>query len=443
MKVLVKNIRHLNESVFQGMFDKAFSSYAKKKQINESDPNPYSFNNTMRNNLATYLNYGVFVGSAISNDSNVVPVPTQDETRKRLPYPYVPIMGYGIKALEDTPGTSTTAIRKSGIGEDEELKEAFSNASSIHPEIIQPDGIIFGWQQKLDGKNREHKKGTSLSIDRKSSWGRVGKALAFQQICYLNDDGELAFSDNPSEIYPIYSTQKQHGTNAVCVKLVPLGKQSFLQAIGNEFDEIISSKIGNIVSIIMTQSNDFNMTNKSSALKFLTNNPIAPTLKIDNEYKPIPSKMYRKVFDLLVKYLIDKIPNETLKEKISSEFSYIVSYIENGTPIKSTIDDVFNLINDDSDNFIKKMSSTNGRLPDTEYISKLKTKRLTKDEKNILKDRLEKAFNEKYGKDGTVRKNIPYKGTIKNILKSVGSDDDTENDIYNTNLDNKKIKTIF
>ena len=439
MKVLVKNIRHLNESVFQGMFDKAFSSYAKKKQINESDPNPYSFNNTMRNNLATYLNYGVFVGSAISNDSNVVPVPTQDETRKRLPYPYVPIMGYGIKALEDTPGTSTTAIRKSGIGEDEELKDAFSKASSTHPEIIQPDDIIFGWQQKLDNKTREHKNGTSLSVDRQSSWGLVGEALAFQQICYLNDDGEISFSDNPSEVYPIYSTQKQHGTNVVYVKLEPLEKQSFLQAVGEEYNTIINSKIEHIVSTIRNQSGNFNENNNSDALMFFTDTPEPKTSKIDNDYKPIPPKMYRKVFSKVVQYIIKNTKDTQIKNLIKDEYSYILSTIKNNKPDRVSVNDLFNRIMSNADIFVSKMRTSTDNFVDVNYRRFFNKILLTEDEIETLGSRLTKELSDKkYQKSDIIKKY--YKSAIRNIKDNISTE---KHNKYATKLDANKIKNIF
>lgn len=438
MKVLVKNIRHLNESVFQGMFDKAFSSYA-KKQINESDPNPYSFNHTMRNNLATYLNYGVFVGSAISNDSKVVPVPSQDETRKRLPYPYVPIMGYGIKALEDTPGTATTALRRSGIGEDETLKEAFAKASSSHPEIIQPDDMIFGWQQKLDNKTRELKNGTSQSVDRGSSWGRVGEELAFQQICYLNDDGEISFSDNPSEIYPIYSTQKQHGTNVVYVKLEPLEKQAFLQSVGGEYNTIINSKVEHIVSIIRNQSGDFNKNKKSETLMFFTDTPEPKTSKIGNKHVDIPPKMYRKVFSKVVQYIIKNTNDTQIKKLIKDEYSYILSTIKNNKPVRVSVDDLFNRIMSNAVFFVSKMRKSTDNFVDVDCRRFFNNKLLTEDEIEELVIKLTKELTaDKYQKIDIIKKY--YKSAINNIKNNISTE---RHNKYVPKLDANKIKNIF
>ena len=437
MKVLVKNIKHLNESVFQGMFDKAFSSYAKKKQINESDPNPYSFNLNMRNNLATYLNYGVFVGSAISNDSNVVPI--SDEKGERLPYPYVPIMGYGISTLEDIPGTSTTALRKSGIGEDEDLQEAFTNASSTHPEIIQPDDVIFGWQQRLDNKTREHKNGTSLSVDRKSTWGRVGNALAFQQICYLGDDGEISFSDNPSEIYPIYSTQKQHGSNVVYVKLEPLEKQSFLQAVGEEYNTIINSKVEHIVSIIRNQARSFNENNNSDALMFFTDIPESKTSKIGNKHVDIPPKMYRKVFTKVVQYIVKNTKDTQIKNLIKDEYSYILSTIKNNKPVRVSVNDLFNRIMSNADIFVSKMRKSTDNFVDVDYRRFFNKILLTEDEIETLGSRLTKALSDKkYQKSDIIKKY--YKSAIHNIKDNISTESHNK---YVPKLDANKIRNIF
>ena len=322
MKVLVKNIRHLNESVFQGMFDKAFSRYANKKQINESEIlniSDISYNLNERKNIATYFKKGLFIGSAISLYSNLLP--TSEDS---LIYPYVPIAGYGFNPIGFDSSDSTTALKKTGIGQDEEIKERFIKAYVKNTDsFISPKGIIIGHQQTMTDTT---KKVDTNPFSRKQTWGLVGNANAFQQICRIDETtNEIVFDENIDEPYQIFRTKTNSESNMVESELTPVDDNFLCLFGGDEHNrvKIVRGFIIHIISFIKSQC-ELLKSGNSSALSFLTSNvPIDVDKKsTKDEYKPIPSELYREVFSIIKDYIIEKIGDS---KDINSEYDYIIN----------------------------------------------------------------------------------------------------------------------
>lgn len=324
MKVLVKNIRHINESIFQNMFYKSFGIH-NKQELKESieTPSGVELEGTRindRTNLATYLNKGIFIGSAINRNSNIIPVTNGD----RLTYPYVPIIGYGITPLEYNPDVSTTGIRKSGLDTNEDAKAAFKQASGKNPgAFVQPEDIILGWQQNIGGDDIEHYNTKVKSTDRSQTWSKVGKAIAYQQICGIDSNNELVFNGNLNKPYKIYGKQKNAASKTEYVKLVPLTKNTFGQFIGNEKEDIINAKLSNIVTTIINQFEKFHNSKDSSSLKFLTDDPTLKTNNVEGAYKDIPAKVYQKVFTYILQYFYIKANDKDTKDSIIKQYDYI------------------------------------------------------------------------------------------------------------------------
>ena len=404
MKVLVKNIRHINESIFQNMFYKSFG-IPNKQELRESieTPSGVELEGTRindRTNLATYLNKGIFIGSAINRNSNIIPVTNGD----RLTYPYVPIIGYGITPLEYNPDVSTTGIRKSGLDTNEEAKAAFKQASDKNPgAFVQPEDIILGWQQNMGGEDIDHYNTKVKSTDRSQTWSKVGKAIAYQQICGIDNNNELVFNGELNKPYKIYGKQKNAASKTEYVKLVPLTKNTFGQFIGNEKEDIINAKLSNIVTTIINQFEKFHNSKDSSWLKFLTDDPTLKTNSVEGAYKDIPAEVYQKVFTYIVQYFYIKANNKDTKDKIIKEYDYI----KKGDDY--SVEKVFNFIIDhQNEDVVQHMiaPSLNDLKP---YKAVVFDK---KDEKDKLKNKLIEYFNEN---ETSLTKRI-----INNIIKSIG-----------------------
>lgn len=420
MKVLVKNIRHINESIFQNMFYKSFGLH-NKQELKESIETPSGvelegWHYSNRNNIATYFNKGIYIGSAIMRDSNTIPVPNEGQGL-RLTYPYVPIIGYGITPLEYITGVSTTGVRKSGIDKNEDAQVAFAQAlSSNNSNIIPPNGIILGWQQNIKGSDTEHKNTQVNPLDRKSTWGTVGDALAYQQICSIKN-GELVFDSE--KIEPIYGTQKNAGSNIDNVKLVPLDIDSLNRFIGGEKQKIINGKISHIVSVITSQFNDFD-TNDKAELKFLTDTQVSGTNRVDNEYKQNLQKIYKEVFDIIIKYLVEQFDTANA-DNIKNEYDYMKSVMDNTVkPDLYTVDQIFNWIKGNLKGFVKAFSN----LPSQKDIDLLTSKYLQKtgdgDPKKILREKLTTLFEKTFGVNKNKKSGIETvknKSSIDRIIK--------------------------
>ncbi len=422
MKVLVKNIRHINESIFQNMFYKSFGIH-NKQELNESIETPSGaeiegWHYSNRNNIATYFNKGIYIGSAIMRDSKTIPVPSESQGL-RLTYPYVPIIGYGITPLEYITGVSTTGIRKSGIDKNEDAQVAFAQAlSSNNPNIIPPSGIILGWQQNIKDKDTEQKNTMVNPLDRNSTWGKVGNALAYQQICSIKND-ELVFDG--SKIEPIYGTQQIPGSNIKNVQLVPLDIDALNRFIGGEKQKIINGKIMHIVSVITKQFNGFD-TNDKAELKFLTHTPISGTNRVDNEHKQNLQKMYKEVFDIIIKYLVEQFDTANA-DNIKKEYEYMKSVMDN--TVKQdlyTVDQILNWIKGNLKGFVKAFSN----LPSEKNIDLLKSKYLQKinatdNPRKRLGDELTSLFEKEFGTYITNKgiETVHNKSCIDRIIKYI------------------------
>lgn len=439
MKVLVKNIKHINESIFQNMFYKSFGLH-NKQELKESVVTPTGvelegWHYSNRNNIATYFNKGIYIGSAIMRDSKTIPVPNEGQ-RLRLTYPYVPIIGYGITPLEYITGVSTTGVRKSGIDKNEDAQVSFAQAlSSNNSNIIPPDGIILGWQQNIKDSDTEHKNTMVNPLDRKSTWGTVGDALAYQQICSIKD-GELVFDSE--KIEPIYGTQKNAGSNIDNVKLVPLDIDSLNRFIGGEKQDIINGKISHIVSVITSQFNTFD-TNDKAELKFLTDTPVSGTNRVDNEYKQNLQKIYKEVFDIIIKYLAERFDTANA-DNIKKEYEYMKSVMDNTVkPDLYTVDQIVKWIKGNLKGFVKAFSN----LPSEKNIDLLKSKYLQKinatdNPRKRLEDELTSLFKEKIGSyiNDKGIETVKNKSCIDRIIKYIHVEGD------DSKFSKEQIKTI-
>lgn len=386
------------------MFYKSFGLH-NKQELKESieTPSGAELEGTRindRTNLATYLNKGIFIGSAINRNSNIIPVTNGD----RLTYPYVPIIGYGITPLEYNPDVSTTGIRKSGLDTNEDAKAAFKQASGKNPgAFVQPEDIILGWQQNMGGEDIAHYNTKVKSTDRSQTWSKVGKAIAYQQICGIDRNNELVFNGNLNKPYKIYGKQRNAASKTDYVKLVPLTKFTFDQFIGGEKETIINAKLSNIVTTIINQFENFQNTKDSSWLKFLTDDPTLKTNSVEGAYKDIPAKVYQKVFTYIVQYFYIKANNKDTKDKIIKEYDYI----KKGDDY--SVEKVFNFIKDhQNEDVVQHM-----RRPSLNDLKPYKAVVFdTKNERDKLENKLIEYFNE--------NKTSLTKTIINNIIKSIG-----------------------
>lgn len=439
MKVLVKNIRHINESIFQNMFYKSFGLH-NKQELKESIETPSGaeiegWHYSNRNNIATYFNKGIYIGSAIMRDSKTIPVPNEGQGL-RLTYPYVPIIGYGITPLEYITGVSTTGVRKSGIDKNEDAQVAFVQAlSSNNSNIIPPDGIILGWQQNIKGSDTEHKNTQVNPLDRKSTWGKVGNALAYQQICSIKN-GELVFDSE--KIEPIYGTQKNVGSNIDNVKLVPLDIDSFNRFIGGKKQDIINGKISHIVSVITSQFNTFD-TNDKAELNFLTDTPVSGTSRVDNEHKQNLQKIYKEVFDIIIDYLSNNFDTANA-DNIKKEYDYMKSVMDN--TVKQdlyTVDQIVAWIKGNLKGFVKAFinlpSDRNKNLLKSKYLQKINA---TDNPRKRLEDELTSLFKTEFGSyiNDKGIETVKNKSCIDRIIKYIHVEGD------DSKFSKEQIKTI-
>ena len=386
------------------MFYKSFG-IPNKQELRESieTPSGVELEGTRindRTNLATYLNKGIFIGSAINRNSNIIPVTNGD----RLTYPYVPIIGYGITPLEYNPDVSTTGIRKSGLGTNEDAKAAFEQASGKNPgAFVHPGDIILGWQQNMGGEDIAHNNTKVKSTDRSQTWSKVGKAIAYQQICGIDSNNELVFNGNLNKPYKIYGKQRNAASKTEYVKLVPLTKNTFEQFIGNEKEDIINAKLSNIITTIINQFEKFHNSKDSTSLKFLTDDPTLKTNNVEGAYKDIPAKVYQKVFTYILQYFYIKANDKDTKDSIIKQYDYI----KKGDYY--SVEKVFNFIIDHQNEDVVQ----NMRTPSLNDLKPYKAVVFdTKAERDKLESELIKAFNT--GKTSLTKR------IINNIIKSIG-----------------------
>lgn len=207
MAYFIRDIKHINESLFESMFKDAFI----KKTINESEDKVYLSKNNI---LSHILKHGIQVNAPLV--SNKIP---PFKHQKYITYPFAPIMGWA----NTEPLVAATRTQKGVINralDIEKIKNAFYKAeSSSDGNCILPTDIIVNPKGYSSGNTYR-----TLRKDYKSSNKyQFVDSLAFQQVLDIHE-GSVIISDNivSNEVYGKFDRKSDKA-----FKLVPFNMTAF------------------------------------------------------------------------------------------------------------------------------------------------------------------------------------------------------------------------